>query len=1091
MTNLQIAKLYLANDATATAATIDAAITAGTAATTITALDNTAFLNAAYQATFGRTADAEGLAYWGDILTAGTKTQTEVMDSLIDGAVAYTGAGYTKADGTTVIAVEEDATLTAEVLATQLTAAQSKVIAEAASDATAIGATVVALVAVVDATTAAAAVVTIDAAEAAVAEAIANAGDTFTLTTSADTNVGTVLNDTFDGTTKNTLNSTDVILDSTATDSDVLNATVTNNSTAARIQNVETINLDGLYVTTGAALTNVTGTTDLNLNTSLSGGTATVTDANSINVANINAGANINTVAVTSLASGTRDTVYVNSNAATGTTITGAATGSDTYDVTIAADSTITLATMNNTSVDAVTINNAGDFTLTSNVTEATDALAITIESAAASTVTLTAGAAETAKSIAISGAATTLAAADASDLDLVSVTGAGATISVTTTIANTDDFSEAVVDNFNVTGTIAGGGVGFTINENTVLNLSGDTTAAGIITVDIDNAAGDATTGTLIANIDASLTTAALTTGAKVDTILVTAGALANDASGNTQTVTIADLTVAAATNTVVLSGDNALTITAFTGNAGDETIIASGMTSALTINDFSQDATVISGAGDDVYSLNSAGSISNGNALTITSGAGDDTVDLFGASGNKAAASTIKTEAGDDTITTSSAGDTIDAGAGDDIINLTATAADTITLGTGADTINMASGNDGQTVTDFAKGEDTLVLTGAGLAIDLTTMVTPSAAGAYANLDTTANFDITLTDVSATDLSDSIQLGSITAAGVKSAYTFTSAAENTATVTIIAGDKDDVIATAMTVGASGTEAGAVNVTLGAGSDTLVLGATVEKTNSDTNTVTVSDFVVGTDKVILESVDATAVATANLDLTATTVATGVVELDVYDVTLNNGGAAAFADTVTDVSTAIQLGSADVTYSAGNFNVTGGVFNDFIKAGGSIISFIDNGGMDTITNFVSAGTDDLSFDDMTGINAGAGNAVAAATVTTDGAVYVMSDNVSIAGDTIDYSKIGTTVNNAVVAVTDDSIMADVAAYIGNALTKETDGENYVAVINDVTGGANEAYAYFVAVDADGIQADDITLIGAITANAALIAADIV
>ena len=48
MTNLNIAKLYLATNATATAAQIDAAITDGSAATAVTALTGTTLLNAKY-----------------------------------------------------------------------------------------------------------------------------------------------------------------------------------------------------------------------------------------------------------------------------------------------------------------------------------------------------------------------------------------------------------------------------------------------------------------------------------------------------------------------------------------------------------------------------------------------------------------------------------------------------------------------------------------------------------------------------------------------------------------------------------------------------------------------------------------------------------------------------------------------------------------------------------------------------------------------------------------------------------------------------------------------------------------------------------
>ena len=79
MTNLNIAKLYLATNTTATGAEIDAAIAAGTAATAVNALSGTALLNAIYQAAFGRNADAEGIAYWTTVSLTGDALITAIM----------------------------------------------------------------------------------------------------------------------------------------------------------------------------------------------------------------------------------------------------------------------------------------------------------------------------------------------------------------------------------------------------------------------------------------------------------------------------------------------------------------------------------------------------------------------------------------------------------------------------------------------------------------------------------------------------------------------------------------------------------------------------------------------------------------------------------------------------------------------------------------------------------------------------------------------------------------------------------------------------------------------------------------------------
>lgn len=79
--------------------------------------------------------------------------------------------------------------------------------------------------------------------------------ETIVLTTEDDVETTTPgLDTTFDGTGVNTLNPNDVLIDDSTTDSDVLNATITNankGNIAPRIDNVENVNLD-LQVITGA-----------------------------------------------------------------------------------------------------------------------------------------------------------------------------------------------------------------------------------------------------------------------------------------------------------------------------------------------------------------------------------------------------------------------------------------------------------------------------------------------------------------------------------------------------------------------------------------------------------------------------------------------------------------------------------------------------------------------------------------------------------------------------------------------------------------------------------------------------------------------
>ena len=159
MTNLQIAKLYLATNTTANAAQIDTAVTTDLVATTatITALSAADFLEAAYQAAFGRSVDAEGAAYWADRMDNGM-TQTQVVDALPAGAAAYVAP---TAENPLVIG---DVTFTAAQVgvysANDVVVAAAKATAEAAASSASIGSVAAAIVDVVDTATADAAITT-------------------------------------------------------------------------------------------------------------------------------------------------------------------------------------------------------------------------------------------------------------------------------------------------------------------------------------------------------------------------------------------------------------------------------------------------------------------------------------------------------------------------------------------------------------------------------------------------------------------------------------------------------------------------------------------------------------------------------------------------------------------------------------------------------------------------------------------------------------------------------------------------------------------------------------------------------------------
>jgi len=1032
----------------------------GTDTDTAITLTNAQFIETIYANTLnkaGAAVDAEGKAGWVALLDAGT-SKGDVVATLVAAIAEYapTGAKYDAADTVTNAAYDQ---FTARVAvsddaATNVLTAPSdyaKTMIFGAGGLTVTGAADVAA-----AKTALVAVAATAAKEQADKDAAASIdGETFTLTTgSDDTFVGTEKSDLFDASTKGTLQKGDVLLDSTSTDADIANATVTSATVDARIQNVETVNVTGEYVTTGLDLTNVTGTKDLNVNTSLIGGTAKVTNTNSVAVENITAGTNISKLEVTSLSSGTRDTVNVDAGTAN-VTITGKDGGADKYSVTTAAAKTVTTADMDGAG-DVLTVNAAGDFTLVTDA-QGIEAATIVNNSAESITVTTDEGAALSDK-IKLSGNEIVLNAKNSAAVDGVAMTSdaSKATIELSNAVVGTVALNTAVVDEVLVSGA---GAASLEVNEATKIVLAKDQVANLAVNIDNDSTTAGkdmstlTETGTLLLDVNATQSNS-ITAGAEVETLFVTAGALKNDANGNAQQVTLHSIATNAATNTVVLSGANDLTISTFTATGGDETVVATSMTGDLTIGAISDDATVYGGSGDDSITVGSA------QVVEIISGAGDDTIDLSSAAANSKAT----TGAGDDKIATSGAGDTIDAGAGDDTVTLTA-GDDTVTLGTGSDTIVMGSStSNDSTIKDFAKGTDTIVLVGAAAAaLDLTDLTAPTA-NKY-TLD--ANFLITLTGVDSEDLSDSIQLGN-----EDTAYSaFADAA-------VVAGAKDDVIAIS----------DANTITTGAGSDTVVVGTAQL-------TATVTDFTTGSDKVVLTgAAGATPVA---IDLTKVSVASGAITVDAaHIVTLNNGANAVLADGTTDkdASTMIQLGQdgAAFTAHADTTSITAGTFDDVIdlNSGGSTVkvNFINDGGMDTITGF-DGGNDELSFGAIDGIVADqAGKSITEATKATSGDVYVMTADTAIAGDKIDYSKIGSDVNDVKVKVTDASIMEDVAAYLNNALTDVAANHTYTAVINNDNN--NDAYAYLINATSETITASDISLIGTITADIDLVAGDI-
>lgn len=904
-----------------------------------------------------------------------------------------------------------------------------------------------------------------------------NPGSTFTLTTGTDSFVGTAKNDTFTS-AAGTLATADTILDSSATDTDVLTAEVSAYvaGTTPRIQNVETINVNGKYVSTGLALSSVSGTQNLNLNTAIVGGTATVIDASSLNALNINAGDNIATLSVTATASGTRDTVYVDANDAATVTVAGGA-GADAFDVTLAAGAT---ATFNGGgSVDAYTVNVGSTATLTGH----TSTEAVTINAAANSVVTL--GGVLTDTVAVVSTAKTTIAGAGNVTLKTVTANVDGTSIvksgTGTFTLQITDDaagdsYKKVLADVVKLTAANTGT---VTVNGNSTVNLSENVNG----TINVDNAGTTAMAageGTLIVKVSDAQGTG-ITVGANVGTVILEATPdevvdLDLDENGTEETsMGLTALSINAATGVVVAQGAENLSIATINVTAADQVITASTMTGKLSIGAIAgafDNITIVGGKGDDTIVTNAV------QIYDVQTGDGADTINIA----NAKAGSEVTAGAGNDTITSSANAVTIDAGTGDDTV--TTAGSDTITLGTGSDNVKLGTNQASVKVKDFVKGTDKVTLLGtAAAAIDLSDMTVVSGVYKIADANGTlaANeWHIELenggSDLTATDMRDSIALSGVTLIA--------------SSTNILGNFADTVVMTAGTV------------TTGTGADTVTVAAAL----AANATVTVKDFTIGTDKMIITSAisDDLSVNLKNVTDVAGKYTIGDATLGA-NFTLQNGGSNIVTEG--DLTGIVQLGASATSTFAVNaatadVTVTGSSFNDFItieaaatSTGAETATFVfsNNGGVDTVVFAGTTAANELvSFNSLTGIDSTAAkvalgtNAAKVADATNKG-VYVFADSSDGTGS----ADITTFVVDTANGYTQDVINAEVAAFI-NAGLGVSAGEKYVVVINDQSTATYEttaygtataynydSYVYLVTGDADGVQADNITLIGMI------------
>ena len=551
---------------------------------------------------------------------------------------------------------------------------------------------------------------------------------------------------------------------------------------------------------------------------------------------------------------------------------------------------------------------------------------------------------------------------------------------------AGTDTVYVSVADNFAPTR--------ITNVEKFIVNPAGAGTAnfnavSGISSVELLSPVGAQTVskiaGTVAVAVNNSSTTTTVTpkgttlTGAADNFALTVNGVtgavtVASDDVNDYETASIASSTVAStlpsfdvgdtgAASTITgltITGDAALTITAALG-ASIKTVNASAATAAVKLT------------------------VANATGTTVTGGAGND--NITAGAGNDV----ISGGAGNDTIVAGAAGnDSVDGGAGNDTVTATgADANDTIVGGDGTDTLTLTTAltytaatstaalvNQAANVTGFEKLSlsGTQVMTGLNAGNAITSLAVPAAGTA------------TVTDAPATLVN--FTFGATGAASVTLGTTADGAADNAA----------------VTLGsATGQAASVVSSLTVAGYDT----ATVSSIGADLNQITslvgtkLTSVTLSGDKTITDlNLAATTVAVKTIDASAYTAATltGVdgssgataVGFNFVPGTATSYGitGGAGADTITGGALNDTLAGGDgndtIDAKEGVNDIQGGAGNDVLTAGAGNDTIQDGSGNDVVT--AGAGDDTVTLGaGSDSVNAGAGNDTITASTNLDSA----------------------------------------------------------------------------------------------------------
>jgi hypothetical protein len=605
-------------------------------------------------------------------------------------------------------------------------------------------------------------------------------GQTFALTSGADSISATAGADDTITAAGGTLGGDDIIVDGSTTDNDTLNVTTTSADMAATptIAGIENINVNiDAFAGTAATMnaTNVSGAT-ITLSSDKLGydGNAGVSNAKTNNVI---AGTNVTALTVAGLTTGS-----VDAGSATDVTVNAATSGVGVTDLTVNGDINASIGattTAKNTNITATadSVITLGAGSAFGDITDIQGSGNVTLKGA---------GADLTGEKISNSGTGTlSVSVTDDADADLTDVATTSATVadgySSTLTVAN-----ESTVNAAGSLSTAEIAVAGTDTTEKVTINVAGN--AVGVLNLtDIEETTLNVTQDTTIGALNAGGTQKVFVTGSGdvvAESAVTASAATVFDASGLAGKLTY---TTTSGTTQTVMGGtlkstltSNTDDVTTFIGQDGGSAISAATTTGTLSVQ---------TGSGVDTVNISA---LTNDGKVVGTLGGGDDVVTVDG-------------------IDLGTAQLTVDAGEGTD---------DTLKLMNSADlgTVAAASSIAGFEVVEFGTAGGTAVTVAAHL-----------LSGSDVKIEGTTNAD-SLT-VEGKNTAQTIDLSSLTYDLTKAVETIaiTGGAGNDvitgvtgiATETIVAGGGNDTII-------AGAGAGNDEITAGAGNDTIDLtGAT------------------------------------------------------------------------------------------------------------------------------------------------------------------------------------------------------------------------------------------------------------------------